>query len=177
MMTDCISRQQAIEAIEKEIEKIRENPCAISEGDNYYQHALNLAQRIIELQPPVNQKQITIKLESAENATSEGEESTMGQPKSKLYIPLNQHTVERINRLHKDGCGDYFDEEWLYNELEQIAEILPPVTPKERTGKWFNHYLTQSENSLVFECSECGKLSNGRYNYCPNCGAKMGGDE
>lgn len=64
------------------------------------------------------------KLESVENATLEGEESTMGQPKSKLYIPLNEYTVDRINRLHKDDCGEYFDEEWLYNELEQIAEIF-----------------------------------------------------
>lgn len=40
-----------------------------------------------------------------------------------LYIPLNNQTVERINRLHKDECGEYFDEEWLFNELEQISEF------------------------------------------------------
>lgn len=40
-----------------------------------------------------------------------------------LYIPLNNQTVERINRLHKDECGEYFDEKWLFNELEQISEF------------------------------------------------------
>lgn len=40
-----------------------------------------------------------------------------------LYIPLNNQTVKRINRLHKDECGEYFDEEWLFNELEQISEF------------------------------------------------------
>lgn len=49
-----------------------------------------------------------------------------------LYIPLNNQTVERINRLHKDECGEYFDEEWLFNELEQIAEFR--TVSEEKVG-------------------------------------------
>ena len=165
--TDYISRADTIKAM-----------CAKCTQEGYDECREDCTEvAIVRGMPPVNQKQITGKLETAEIATSEGEESTMSQPKSKLYIPLNQHTVERINRLHKNDCGDYFDEEWLYNELEQIAEIRQ-LTPTERTGEWAGAYLDHESVGVrprTLYCSECNWLTSFPSAWCPNCGAKMKG--
>ena len=66
--------------------------------------------------------------------------------------------------------------------LTRIASNLPPVTPKQRTGRW----IPQDHNKRVGNistcvyyspiCSECGKVGNETYKYCPHCGAKMEGD-
>ena len=53
-------------------------------------------------------------------------------------------------------------------------ESLPSVTPKPKIGHWIEH-------PNDYECSEChiirAKGRTGKYNYCPNCGADMRGDE
>lgn len=43
------------------------------------------------------------------------------------------------------------------------AEDVAPV----RHGRWKRH------GRNLGECSNCGEIVNIRYNYCPNCGAKM----
>lgn len=97
-------------------------------------------------------------------------ESIPSERESGWYIPLDEHTVERVNRLHKNECGDYFDEEWLYQELEQLAVHL---SSERESGEWDNN----------FKCSNCGRIledihvidaRNGEaYNFCPVCGADM----
>ena len=54
--------------------------------------------------------------------------------------------------------------EWQFKELNK----LPPVQPKQKMGKWIEH-----------ECSACGYgvMPWNDTLYCPNCGAKMGGQE
>lgn len=53
---------------------------------------------------------------------------------------------------------------------------LPLVTPKQRPGKWIQH-------GIGFRCSECAiqtseqNVKAGLMKYCPNCGAKMEGEE
>lgn len=49
-----------------------------------------------------------------------------------------------------------------------IAMVVnePPVTPKHRTGYWIDEFGG-------CECSECGGLEAGYYDYCPNCGCRM----
>ena len=58
---------------------------------------------------------------------------------------------------------------WYAERLEQ----LPSAQPERKKGKWINRSL----NILYpewerYTCSVCGEHSN-RYDYCPNCGAKM----
>ena len=71
--------------------------------------------------------------------------------------------------------------EWQYPDKLPRTKImeLPPVTPKQRTGKW----IPQDHNKRVGNistcvyylpiCSKCGKVGNDTYKYCPRCGAKM----
>ena len=55
-----------------------------------------------------------------------------------------------------------------YHEVWQAVKELPPVEPERKPGHWTprNSFL------LKYRCSECGRASE-KYDYCPNCGAKM----
>lgn len=53
-------------------------------------------------------------------------------------------------------------------ELSQYIEAIPAadVAPVVH-GRWKRY------GRNLGECSNCGEIVNIRYNYCPNCGAKM----
>lgn len=69
---------------------------------------------------------------------------------------------------------------WL---KERINE-LPPVTPKQKMGRWITHWNTAHQKEYYY-CSECreefsydgetGIKMNG-YTFCPNCGSYNGGN-
>ena len=51
-------------------------------------------------------------------------------------------------------------------------------------GQWipkghvtFKNKFEEVQIPTFFKCSECGTVRTGKYNYCPNCGAKMDGKE
>ena len=65
---------------------------------------------------------------------------------------------------------------WRDNAIESL-KALPPVQPERKTGRWIDG-----------QCSNCGcdtpaYIIDWKWqkdmdaNYCPNCGAYMGGDE
>lgn len=67
----------------------------------------------------------------------------------------------------------------LYGEYEDFAEnadflIVNGVTVRER-GRWIVPKIPHI--TVVGICSECGKMSDRNYNFCPNCGADMRGEE
>ena len=82
---------------------------------------------------------------------------------------LNCFTATRLKKF-----------DFILYAREQI-KALPPVHPKQRTGRWIPHYdrWGDKETTLVstlscYECSICGSKND--YNvdaYCHNCGAKM----
>lgn len=106
---------------------------------------------------------------------------------------MGMETTEAINMAIKtleqpEPCEDAVSREEVLNCLEwqypdklprtKIME-LPPVMPKQRTGKW----ITQDHNKRAGNistcvyyypiCSKCGKVGIETYKYCPHCGAKM----
>ncbi len=42
------------------------------------------------------------------------------------------------------------------------------IQPEQKKGKW-----REMNHDLGFECSECGWESYYKYDFCPNCGARM----
>ena len=64
----------------------------------------------------------------------------------------------------------------IYRKIVFADEIenIPPVTPAEKVGHWIDH---QEDRWIYAKCSECETIHDTRTNYCPNCGAKMEGEE
>jgi hypothetical protein len=61
-------------------------------------------------------------------------------------------------------------------EIMQDILDLPSVTPKQKTGKW--KVLGYDDPSVrMYKCSECHMKITLKFNYCPNCGAKMESEE
>lgn len=65
-----------------------------------------------------------------------------------------------------DGCAFGFCLETIRDTLNALpaADVAPVVH-----GRWKRY------GRNLGECSNCGEIVNIRYNYCPNCGAKMDG--
>ena len=80
--------------------------------------------------------------------------------------------------------------EFINLELDGLKHI-PSVTPQEpKTGHWITHHegmtlLTGETATGGVVCSECGYKTHNKahvligcpYKYCPDCGAKMEGEE
>lgn len=62
------------------------------------------------------------------------------------------------------------------HKLWQFIKSLPSVAPRQKTGKW--NVLGYDDPLVTFyKCSECHMKITLKFNYCPNCGAKMDGTE
>lgn len=68
------------------------------------------------------------------------------------------------------------------NEIMEVVEVedikaLPPVTPKEKTGRWEVYEVVdfgEWKGTEKYKCSECGEeVGVFKSNFCPNCGARM----
>ena len=75
----------------------------------------------------------------------------------------------------------------LMGRIMFFVEQLPPVTPKEKTGRWISFGIQgEIDGQIVraFTCSKCGAISIFRVSnrnivngdLCPNCGCRMRGD-
>lgn len=103
-----------------------------------------------------------LKAQSCEDAVSRGE------------------VLEKINNIGVKGFVDYNS----YSEMFDFVDTLPPVTPKQRIGKWIETFAEDACGELYsyWACSECGRsvgynLANiedvlEEYPYC-HCGARM----
>lgn len=84
--------------------------------------------------------------------------------------------------MWQSGC-------WVrYRAVEQVIKESPSVTPEQKTGKWNAYYHGINETpSFTYSCNQCGysapyglyggKYSQKEWNFCPNCGAKMRGEQ
>ncbi len=60
-----------------------------------------------------------------------------------------------------------------------MTENMPSVQPEQKTGRWIMHISDLFPAESTMECSNCKHeqplIIDDRY--CPNCGAKMEGEE
>lgn len=81
--------------------------------------------------------------------------------------------IERIKKAYCDGCENYNGVRCRacgINDALDIVEDAP--TALDRTARW--RWIVQDGTFTRFECSGCHtKNHHTRWNYCPNCGAKM----
>lgn len=101
-----------------------------------------------------------------------------------FYPPkvTNESEAEAINRVGWE-CA--------INCIEAYLRTVKPIDPVKH-GKWIEQKVTHEDNrrSTIIadwqsaKCSNCGKYHTtpylyyfNHYNYCPNCGAKMDGED
>jgi len=67
-------------------------------------------------------------------------------------------------------------------QRQAVIELtnVPSAQPQQKTGKWLDNPITA--HSLAKHCSRCGyvclgydSITGARFQYCPSCGALMGG--
>lgn len=62
--------------------------------------------------------------------------------------------------------------------VAMIAQVnLMPTIEERKKGKWIHHDGGYSDH---YECTACGRdtvLTEGKWRYCPNCGADMRGGQ
>lgn len=68
--------------------------------------------------------------------------------------------------------------QWVFDRLTNKLRELPSAERKK--GEWIR--LDEYPNDVSVKCSECGVtledwMLGAFYNYCPNCGAEMRGEE
>ena len=115
-------------------------------------------------------------------------------------------TISRHKALNLvlDVCNDVMDEcetvtgicgEEVYTDVREVDAILKcnkrirngiRLLPSEPVGnsdtlkgKWNVYEVanTEEEQPIAWECSECGEVVEVQYNFCPNCGADMRGEQ
>lgn len=90
-------------------------------------------------------------------------------------------TLKKISFSQWVECGEYLSEDMMEikiinsNKALEAIEALPSAEPERKMGQWLNH-LGLPLNDF---CSVCAKDSpyNKHWDFCPNCGADMRGEE
>ena len=68
----------------------------------------------------------------------------------------------------------------VYSMARKCLGAIEDVPSAECTGEWLPHKLPSGRDSIDTDtCSECGYIDSlsWEHNYCPNCGARMRGEE
>lgn len=83
-----------------------------------------------------------------------------------------QAAIDAYGGWYVDECT----EGGFIGTVKQLLEGLPPVQPERKKGHWIapKYYPTQ----FTYTCSKCGykQSFNGKFKFCPNCGADMRGE-
>lgn len=93
-----------------------------------------------------------------------------------VFKTLSEEAAHRIR--HSDGGRFDVGRSNGIITARDIIRNMPTIEPVKR-GKWKQHLLPDLDwIKYAQECSECHEFVNGVYqtDFCPNCGAKMGGD-
>lgn len=152
---DCISRQAAIEAFCYDCRKLKPGQC-----EHWYSCR---SQKELRSLPPVTPKEQT----DCTDFINWLLEEVLDEENWELNAVANGEIIcRKLKKLDllevKDG---YY--------------VRASVTPTERTGEWVVEHSGNGWNEWTnYTCSECNEKFNKFYAsiYCPNCGAKMGGD-
>lgn len=89
---------------------------------------------------------------------------------------IDRQAVLDLFKNHANGS-------FAYGIVWSKIKELPSVTAERKTGKWITR-IDDKGQFIGYKCSKCGgkkigdegewvELIDYKYQYCPNCGAKM----
>lgn len=87
--------------------------------------------------------------------------------------PYEEKPCTRVNMMYANSCNE------CAKEHEQLAEWLKDyrrLLTEQQTGEWIDTGDMEEYWGEEFQCSVCGAKDHWN-NFCPNCGAKMKGEE
>lgn len=101
---------------------------------------------------------------------------------SLMYIWKNLMDLPSVQPEKFEWCHDCkeYDQTQHYcpRWTKVIRQTVEELKAQPKIGKWIEHNPHKFGLGIVFECSECGeKIDCEEYNYCPNCGADMRGED
>lgn len=88
-----------------------------------------------------------------------------------------QAAIDAVMNESREVDSRYLESERIIHECDavEVLSLLPSAEP-ERHGRWIR--IAFEDQWGVYACSECGICAVGNhFNYCPNCGAKMVGEQ
>lgn len=93
----------------------------------------------------------------------------------KVEVIYKQDALEALRMCYETERIDYTNGNEYINYEQAVHEIeyLSTAMPERKKGNW----LKTLNNRLRLECSECGTMYGVSWNFCPNCGAKMEGEQ
>ena len=162
-MSDYISRADAIEAVHKYfIKEIYKTPHEIDEDDYDLYTDMTTVNSLL-----VCNKELSKALKALPSAE----------------LP-NGDLISRADVLKYPIRLDHYDEvngsrEFVYG-VESVIEYVESLPSADRqSGEWQRvdeqPYFRKHYHKVC--CSVCHKQGSEKYNYCPNCGARMGNDD
>lgn len=85
-----------------------------------------------------------------------------------------------LEYIDREAALSIFEEKWESEKAmaDAINEIPAADVAPVRHARWVLEYTTPYDdprwkNRALKRCSACGWTNACRYNFCPNCGAKM----
>lgn len=105
--------------------------------------------------------------------------------KSCVHTKVCMKDKNLVGDIFVPGNPMFFDNKELYKKYEErqkagfpCDDFMSADVQPVRHGRWEKNY---DGIMIWWECSECHHDAwydgDDLYNYCPNCGAKMGGEE
>ena len=103
---------------------------------------------------------------------------------SKEYI--EREAATRALRIWITGCvlnGDNESADRFRDCIDILDSLDTADVAPVRHGRWltweeqFPAHIPSKKSGLGVFCSTCHKHADNMYDYCPNCGAKMDGEE
>ena len=105
-----------------------------------------------------------------------------------ICVPTKDGSIYRHRCIDPDAIRElpsaqptYTDEELQKMQELESAEIekayqlgygegKKDAQPERKTGRWIE---AGHDDPCYYKCNQCGRLSDDKHNFCPNCGARM----
>lgn len=101
------------------------------------------------------------------------EAKKMLEAKLKCLIAETSGTNHDCNMRLCDGCSLNYEQGNMGEQKEALDLAIKALEQQPKTGHWKEHDTTFGRN--IYYCTACGRSIEilYKYDFCPNCGAKM----